>query len=252
MAKPGYEWTEKKEVRLTTDTVLCLDISKSMDAPDFTPSRLAVAKREAEEFIDKMQGNRMAIVLFSGFAFTQSPLTFDLDILKGLLEDVNTDMIRINGTAIGDAIGVAINRLKGKDVSKEKVIVLLTDGDNNRGTNPMEVAKIAKKLGIKIYTIGIGTKEGYTFNFGWQQATSRLNDKLLKSISQLTGGKYYYGYDEESIKNAYDDIAQLEKQKVVTKSHRVFYPKYRTITFILLLFLILDFIILYFRKLYFL
>ncbi len=246
---------EKKDVKLSTDTVICLDISGSMNFTDFKPSRLAVAKREVEKFVDKMKGNRMAIVLFSGFAFTQSPLTFDYNIITDMLKDVNTNMIRINGTAIGDALGVALNRFRVKNVSKEKIIVLLTDGDNNRGSNPVEVAKVAKKMGVKVYTIGMATKEGYTYNYGYfnnQQQTSSLNDKLLKAIAQITGGKYYYGYSEDAINQAYSSIAKLEKDKIKTISHRVFYPKYRLIVFILFLMLILDFAILWFKKLYYL
>ena len=232
-------------MQLSTDTVICFDVSGSMEAKDFTPNRLEAAKSVVIDFIEKMESNRMAIVLFSGFAFTQSPLTFDTEILKNLLRDVKIGMVRISGTAIGSALGVALNRFKSKDISKQKVIVLLTDGENNRGLSPMKYAEMAKKAGVKIYTIGMGTPEGYSFSqrgpFGrtYSQKTT-LNEELLRKIAKMTGGKYYYGSNENELKKAYREIAELEKKKVKTIKKRVFYPRYRLITLILLIFLIFE------------
>jgi len=250
LTNPGYEWQEKKEVRLSTDIVICFDVSGSMDAKDFTPSRIEVAKQVVSEFIEKMEGNRLSLVLFAGFAFTQSPLTYDTKILKNMLSDVTTNMVRVNGTAIGDALGIAINRFRKGRTSKKKVIVLLTDGENNKGSNPLDVAKIAKKSDIKIYTIGMGTESGYDFKqrdiFGNVHSNvSKLNDTLLTRIAVMTDGKFYYGHDEKSLKSAYNEIANLEKDKVKVLSQKVFYPKYRLLTGILLLLLILEFIVIY-------
>ncbi len=227
--------------------MICFDVSGSMEANDFEPNRLEAAKKVVLEFIENMRGNRMALVMFSGFAFTQSPLTFDHEIPKNMLADAYTGMVRIDGTAIGDALAVALNDLERSE-NRSKIIVLLTDGENNRGADPSSVAGIAKKEGIRIYTIGMGTPEGYIFRqkdlFGRIHTQStKLNEELLRNIAGATGGKYYYGDNADALKKAYAEIAALEKEKVKTLKHRVFYPKYRLLNIVLILLLMLEFIL---------
>ncbi|MCK5398660.1 VWA domain-containing protein [bacterium] len=254
LAKPGYSWQEKRQERLTLDLMICFDVSGSMEATDFAPNRLESAKGVVSEFIERMSGNRMGLILFSGFAFTQSPLTFDSELLRVMLSEVETGMVRIGGTAIGDALGVAINRLEKSGSSKERVIVLLTDGESNRGAPPKRIAEIAAKENIRIYTIGMGTIEGYVFTqkdmFGiTHKSVSKLNEKLLTEVARSTGGVYFRGNDEKGLKDAYRRIELLEKKKVATVTKKVFYPKYRLLTLFLFFLMIFDLLILNYREL---
>jgi len=203
-----------------------MDISGSMLAMDFKPNRIEASKEVAMEFIDGRPNDRIGLVIFSGEAFTQCPLTTDHAILKNLFKDIRSGMIE-DGTAIGDGLATALNRLRGsKAISK--VIILLTDGVNNMGSiDPLSAAEIAKLYGVRIYTIGIGTTGvapypvQTPFGIQIQSMEVKIDEDLLRQISKLTDGKYYRATNNNKLRQVYKEIDKLEKSKIdVTEFHR--------------------------------
>jgi Ca-activated chloride channel family protein len=201
------------------DIMLCLDISGSMLAEDFTPSRMEAAKNVASEFIDNRPTDRIGLVIFSGESFTMCPLTSDRTVLKSQLYNVQSGLLE-DGTAIGSGLATCVDRLRSS-TSKSKVIILLTDGENNGGLiDPNTAKEMAKAFGIRVYTIGMGT-EGFaqvpvqTSNgVIMQKEKVSIDEKLLTQIANETGGRYYRATDNESLHNIYADIDKLEKSKV--------------------------------------
>jgi Ca-activated chloride channel family protein len=208
------------------DLVFALDISSSMLARDFRPDRLGAAKDVAIEFVDARPSDRMGLVVFSGESFTQCPLTTDHSVVKNLFRDVKSGMIE-DGTALGDGLATAVNRLReSKAVSK--VIILLTDGVNNSGSlDPRSAAEIAKLYGIRIYTIGIGTlgmapyPVQTPFGVQVQMVPVEIDEPLLREIAQMTNGKYFRATNNDKLRAIYKEIDQLEKSKIdVTEFRR--------------------------------
>ena len=201
------------------DIVLCLDISGSMLAQDFTPNRMDAAKNVAGEFIDHRPTDRIGLVIFSGESFTMCPLTTDRTVLKTQLSNVASGLLE-DGTAIGSGLATGVERLKNSP-SKSKVIILLTDGENNGGLiDPNTAKEIAKSVGVRVYTIGMGT-EGFApvpvqtpGGVVMQREKVNIDEKLLKQIAAETGGQYYRAKDNESLKNIYDEIDHLEKSRI--------------------------------------
>jgi Ca-activated chloride channel family protein len=201
------------------DIVLATDISGSMLAEDFKPNRLEASKDVATSFIRERPNDRIGLVVFSGESFTQCPLTTDHAVLINLYNDIQSGMID-DGTALGDGLATAVSRLKeSKTVSK--VIILLTDGVNNMGAlDPLSAAEIAQLYGIRIYTIGVGTigTAPYPFQtpFGiqYQNIEVKIDEPLLRKISQLTNGKYFRATNKSSLSNIYNEIDKLEKSKI--------------------------------------
>jgi Ca-activated chloride channel family protein len=201
------------------DIILALDISGSMLARDFRPDRLEASKSVAGDFIDGRPDDRIGLVVFSGEAFTQCPLTTDHSVLKNLLSEMQSGMIE-DGTALGDGLATAVNRLReSKAVSK--VIILLTDGVNNMGAlDPNSAAEIAKLYGIRIYTIGVGTigMAPYPFQtpFGIEirNIEVQIDEPLLKNISKMTDGVYYRATNNEKLRQVFQEIDKLEKSKI--------------------------------------
>ena len=201
------------------DIVLCLDISGSMLAQDFTPNRMEAAKNVASEFIDNRPTDRIGLVIFSGESFTMCPLTTDRNMLKSQLYNVQSGLLE-DGTAIGSGLATGVDRLRNSP-SKSKVIILLTDGENNGGLiDPNTAKEIAKEVGVRVYTIGMGT-EGYApipvqtpGGVVMQREKVNIDEKLLTQIATETGGKYYRAKDNESLKGIYDEINRLEKSKI--------------------------------------
>jgi Ca-activated chloride channel homolog len=236
--------TQEQEIHTEgIDIVLVLDISGSMQAMDFEPNRLEAAKIVARDFIDQRVSDRIGLVVFSSQSFTQCPMTTDYGILKALLEQVKMGVID-DGTAIGYSIGTAINRLKDSPASSQ-VIILLTDGDNNRGVDPLTVAQIAADRGYRIYTIGVGTRGMAPFPatdmFGrktTRQYQVTINEELLQQVSQQTGGKYYRATDNETLAEIYDEINLLEKADISVeyfKLRQELFGKLLTLALLLLL-----------------
>jgi len=206
------------------DIILTLDISGSMKAEDFKPqNRLYVAKQVIKDFISKRKSDRIGLVVFAKESFTQCPLTLDYNILLRFLDDVNFGMVE-DGTAIGMAIANSCNRLRNSP-AKSKVIILLTDGVNNAGEiNPVTAAEIAKTLGIRIYSIGVGKPgpapypvDDPIFGRRYVQIENEIDEASLRKIADLTGGRYYRAKDEKGLKEIYDEISSLERTKIKTK-----------------------------------
>jgi Ca-activated chloride channel family protein len=205
------------------DIVVALDLSTSMLAADFRPKdRISVAKDVLKNFISSRQNDRIGLVVFAGEAYTQCPLTLDYRVLQELLEQVRTGVI-IDGTAIGNALATAVNRLRESD-AKSKVIILLTDGDNNAGNiSPLQAAQIAKDLGIKVFTILIGRGGRVPYPTGtdlfgrtlYEQVEIDVNPELLQQIASNTGGAAYQATDRETLERGLSQVLDsLEKSKI--------------------------------------
>lgn len=203
-----------------TDMVIALDISSSMLARDFKPDRMEAAKRIASRFVNGRDHDNMGLVIFAGEAFTGVPMTTDRGALTNYISSLNREMLE-DGTAIGDGLTTAINRIKeGK--AKSKSIILLTDGSNNTGIiAPLTAAELAHKYGIKVYTIGIGTNgmAPYpTINmFGRMEYTPQpvvIDEETLRQIAQTTGGKYFRATGNRVLQAVFDEIDKLEKTEL--------------------------------------
>ncbi len=200
------------------DIVLALDISGSMLAEDFKPNRLEASKKVAMDFIRNRPNDRIGLVVYSGETFTQCPLTTDHAILLNLFKDIKYGIIE-DGTAIGLGLANAVNRLKESD-AKSRVVILLTDGENNKGAiPPLTASEIAKQFDVRVYTIGVG-KNGTarmpvgTDLFGrkrYEQVPVKIDEKTLKQIAEKTGGKYFRATGNTSLVTIYKEIDQLEK-----------------------------------------
>ena len=214
------------------DIMLAIDVSGSMLARDFRPDRITAAKEVAGSFIADRYGDRIGLVAFAGEAFTQSPLTTDQGTLQTLLSRIRSGLIE-DGTAIGNGLATAINRLRESE-AKSKVIILLTDGVNNRGEiAPLTAAEIAKAQGIRVYTIGVGTEGMAPYpaidmfgNITFVNQKVEIDEKVLKAISDMTGGKYFRATDKAKLKAIYDEINQLEKSKVEVTEHVSYHELY--------------------------
>jgi Ca-activated chloride channel homolog len=208
------------------DIVIANDISGSMLAEDLKPNRLEASKEVAMDFIDGRPTDRIGLVVFSSEAFTQSPLTSNHSVLKNLFKDIHSGMID-DGTAIGDGLATAVNRLR-TSAAISKVIILLTDGINNQGAiDPMTAAEIAKLYGIRVYTIGIGTlgMAPYPFKtaFGgiqYQNVDVKIDEALLQQVAEKTNGKYFRATSKTKLEEIYKEIDKLEKSKIDVLEYR--------------------------------
>jgi Ca-activated chloride channel family protein len=227
------------------DIMLCLDISGSMLAQDFTPNRMEAAKNVASEFIDNRPTDRIGLVIFSGEAFTMCPLTTDRNVLKSQLFQVRSGLLE-DGTAIGSGLATGVDRLRNSP-SKSKVIILLTDGENNGGLiDPNTAKEIAKSVGVRVYTIGMGT-EGYApvpvqtpGGVVMQREKVNIDEKLLTQIATETGGRYYRARDNESLSNIYKEIDHLEKSKIEVSSIRRYTEQFFPFALAAAIFLFLE------------
>lgn len=207
------------------DIIMSLDISGSMLAQDFKPNRLEASKDIASEFINSRPNDRMGLVVFSGKSFTQCPLTTDHAVLINLFNGVKFGIID-DGTAMGEGIATAINRIKDSN-AKSKVIILLTDGVNNRGSiAPNTAAEIAKTYGIRIYTIGVGTMGEApcpmptAFGTQIQMMKVEIDEPVLKQVAEMTNGKYFRATNNDKLREIYKEIDKLEKTKIAVKEYR--------------------------------
>lgn len=224
LARPQTRFSEEQVSGEGVDIVLCIDVSGSMLAQDFTPNRLEAAKEVAANFVDSRKTDRIGVVIFSGESFTLCPLTTDKAVLKAQIYNIQSGLLE-DGTAIGSGLATGADRLRSS-TSKSKVVILLTDGENNGGQIPPVTAKeIAKKLGIRVYTIGVGT-EGFApipvqANDGtivMQREKVNIDEKLLTQIADETGGKYFRAKDNEGLGKIYAEIDQLEKSRIEVTS----------------------------------
>ena len=209
------------------DIILAMDVSTSMLARDLTPDRINASKDIAIEFIAQRPSDRMGIVVFAGESFTQCPLTTDRATLINLMKEVQTDLIE-DGTAIGNGLATAIARMKDSD-AKSRVVILLTDGVNNRGEiSPQTAAEIAKTYGVRVYTIGVG-KEGtapYPVMTPWgveiQNVQVEIDEALLSQIAESTGGRYFRATDNTKLAEIYGEINKMEKVRTTVDSFPVY------------------------------
>jgi len=213
------------------DIAMVLDISGSMLAEDFKPNRLEAAKNVIDNFVEGRTTDRIGLVVFSREAFTQCPLTIDYNVLRNLLLDIRSGMIQ-DGTAIGNAIANGVNRLKESD-AKSKIIILLTDGVNNAGeVDPISAAEIAKAFGIRIYTIGVGTRGEAPYPvqtpFGtrYQMVPVEIDEAMLTKIANITGGEYFRATNNRALEEIYNKIDKLEKTKIEITSYKNASEKY--------------------------
>jgi Ca-activated chloride channel family protein len=231
LARPQTSASAENVYTEGIDIVLLLDISGSMLAEDFTPNRIEAAKAVAQDFIDGREHDRIGLVIFAGQSFTQCPMTLDYHVLKNLLRQVKPGMVE-DGTAIGMAIAQGVNRLKDSK-AKSKVMILLTDGVNNRGEiDPITAAQIAQTYGIRIYTIGVGTigtapyPVQTPFGIRYQNMPVDVDEKTLQTIASMTDGQYFRATNNRALRQIYSEIDKLEKTKIEVKQYRSYTDLY--------------------------
>jgi Ca-activated chloride channel homolog len=253
LARPQAVSIERQVSSEGIDILLAVDVSRSMAAEDFKPNnRLEVAKETIKEFVENREADRVGLVVFGGDAFTQCPLTLDYSILLNLLGNVELDMAG-DGTAVGMAIATGLNRLK-ESKSKSKIMILLTDGENNRGQiDPISAAKLAADLGVRIYAIGVGKVGGapipyvdpnfgkvYMRDYSGRVVMTKIDEVSLKEISSITDGQYFRATDANSLKDIYDQIDQLEKTEIKTKRYRQYEDYFQPILWLIFGLLIFE------------
>ncbi len=223
IARPQTRSNEERVEGEGIDIILCMDVSGSMLAEDFTPNRFEAMKKVAADFVNARKTDRIGLVIFAGEPFTQCPPTTDYAALKSQINALRSGILQ-DGTAIGSGLATSVERLK-KSKSKSKVIILLTDGENNGGLIPPSTAKeIAKAFQIKVYTIGMAA-EGFVHmpqqtKAGIVRSMEKINidERMLTEIARETGGNYFRAKDNESLSNIYTEIDKLEKSKIETSS----------------------------------
>lgn len=236
-----------------TDIVMAIDISASMLSRDLQPDRLEAAKKVASDFVAKRKSDNIGLVIFAGEGFTLLPMTTHQATLLNTIHEISINMLDADGTAIGDGIATAINRIKdGK--AKSKSIILLTDGTNNSGVvAPLTAAEIAQKEGIRIYTIGLGTRgtaeTPYAQGFGgellYKPMPVTIDEESLKKVAQMTGGKYFRATDNDVLTSIFNEIDKLEKTKIDVKNFTNTQDNYMPWAWALLLLVLLNLTISY-------
>lgn len=243
LARPRSSQEMEKIDTEGIDIVLAMDVSTSMLARDFTPDRINAAKDIAIEFIAQRPSDRIGIVVFAGESYTQCPLTTDRSTLINLMKEVQTGLID-DGTAIGNGLATAVARISDSD-AKSRVVILLTDGVNNSGeVAPETAAEIANTYGVRVYTIGVGANgtAPYPVMTPWgvdvQNMRVEIDEDLLRSIADLTGGKYFRATDNTKLAEIYSEINKMETTRTTVDSFPVYkelYPKYAVWTLVCLL-----------------
>jgi Ca-activated chloride channel family protein len=219
LAKPQTKNESQRSEGEGVDIVLCIDVSGSMTAQDFSPNRLEAAKNVAINFVQKRVTDRIGVVIFSGESFTQCPLTTDYSVVVTAIQNIRNGLLE-DGTAIGSGLATSVDRLRNSK-SKSKIVVLLTDGENNGGLiDPKTAKEIAKAFAVRVYTIGVGS-DGYAkqpvntpLGVVMEREKVSIDETLLTEIARETGGRYFRAKDNESLSEIYKEIDGLEKSKV--------------------------------------
>jgi Ca-activated chloride channel homolog len=252
LARPQSSYDEEKRTTEGIDIVLAVDVSSSMLARDFKPNRLDAAKQVALDFIDGRPSDRIGLVVFSGESFTQCPVTIDHAILKNQLREIKNGLLE-DGTAIGMGLATAVQRLKDTE-SKTKVVILMTDGVNNRGLiDPATASDIAMQFGARCYTIGVGTNGmAYTpvamdpsGNLIFDNAEVQIDEAILRDISKKTGGQYFRATDNKKLKDIFQQIDKLEKTKINISAYSHKTEKFHLFALIGLCLLLLEWLLRY-------
>ncbi|MHB9140617.1 MAG: vWA domain-containing protein [Paludibacter sp.] len=245
LARPQASNSWRTENTEGIDIMMALDVSGTMLSRDLKPNRLDAAKDVADEFILSRPNDNIGLVVFAGESFTQCPLTTDHAVLINLFNAVNFGMIE-DGTAIGLGLANAVNRIKDSN-AKSKVIILLTDGSNNRGDiAPITAAEIAKTFGIRVYTIGVGSYGLVEMPFmtpmgiQYQKQESQFDEKSLQDIANMTGGKYFRATDTSKLREIYQSIDQLEKTKISVREYSKKSELFYIFGLVAFLFLVLE------------
>ncbi len=245
LARPQSTNKFRNETTEGIDIVMALDISGSMLAEDFKPNRLEAAKEVAASFVAGRPNDNIGLVIFAAESFTQCPLTTDHAVLINLFRDIRTGMLE-DGTAIGLGLATAVSRIK-ESLAKSKVIILLTDGVNNRGEiAPITAAEIAQTFGVRVYTIGVGTLGSAPYPvetvFGkqYQEVEVKIDEELLQNIAQLTGGAYFRATDNNKLKEIYQQIDQMEKTKIDVREYSKRSEEYLPFALLAALFLLAE------------
>lgn len=246
LARPQTRNTVLERFAEGVDIMMILDTSTSMRAQDFKPNRFVAAKEVGTEFIQGRLSDRLGLVVFAAKAFTQAPLTLDYSFLTTMLNEVEVGIIE-DGTAIGTALAMGVNRLKDTE-AKSKVIILLTDGQNNRGEiDPVTAADVAATLGVRVYAIGVGTRGEapvmVDHPFGGQQRVMmkvEIDEDMLRSVAQKTGGQYFRATNKEALKTIYREIGDLEKTKIEERTYTDFGERYHLFLWPAVILLVLE------------
>jgi Ca-activated chloride channel homolog len=246
LARPQSHNDEKNVEGEGIDIVLCIDVSGSMLAQDFHPNRLEAAKRVAADFVRNRPADRIGLVIFAGESFTQCPVTSDHAIVESQIMQIDGGFLQ-DGTAIGSGLTTSVDRLRSSE-AKSKVVILLTDGENNGGLiDPKSAKEIAKSFNIKVYTIGVGS-DGYASTpvpgpggqVIMQQEKVNIDEKLLKEIAGETGGKYFRAKGDQSLANIYGEIDQLEKTKINITTNRRYTERFHPLVLLALAFIFIE------------
>jgi len=245
LARPQSSNSFRDEKVEGIDIMMALDISGSMMAEDFKPNRLEAAKEVASEFIKGRTNDKIGLVIYAAESFTQCPLTTDHKVLQNLFRDIQLGLLD-DGTAIGMGLATAVQRIKDSDATS-KVIILLTDGMNNRGEiAPMTAAEIAKTFGVRVYTIGVGTigmapyPMQTVFGKQYQDIEVKIDEELLQNIANMTDGKYFRATDKQKLNEIYAEIDQLEKTRFEVREYTKRKEEYMWFAALAGLFLLLE------------
>lgn len=242
MADPNLKEQKQNIVKNGIDIAIVLDLSYSMVAEDIPPNRLEVAKQVISDFTSKLTTDRVGLVLFSGKPFTSVPLTFDYQFItdyvkKISIESINQDYNHLQGTAIWDGLLYGANLFDEKS-ERQKVIVLLTDGEANRGIDPIEAIKYIKEKNIKVHTVWIGGQEETYVNFNNIYGTQKLaiwwvDEENLQAIAKLTGGEYYRADSKETFQTIFEKLDLLEKKEIQVNEYQFFVPYYKPFVYVI-------------------
>lgn len=249
LARPQLGRERERVHQRGVDIMLALDVSGSMTAEDIGPNRLEVAKATIRKFVERLTTDRVGLVVFAGLSFTQCPLTTDYGVLVDLLRECHVGMVNYDGTAIGDALAKCVLRFEGElgvrpaapGDARSRVVVLLTDGINNTGMiDPLQAAAIARRKGIRVHAVGVGSLEGapvpqirggrraYAANPDGTLQIARLDEPTLRSIADITGGQYFRAADAQTLERIYRRIAEMEKHDIEIEHLTVHEERYLT------------------------
>jgi Ca-activated chloride channel family protein len=246
LARPQTGMTSEEILTEGIDIVLVMDVSSSMLAEDLEPNRLEAAKVVAADFVSGRQSDRIGLVAFAGQAYTQAPLTLDYGVIRTLLDELDVGMIE-DGTAVGMGLATAVKRLQAS-AAESQVVILLTDGRNNRGEiGPLTASQMAEALSVRVYTIGVGTRGTARVPvddplMGRRYATMRVDvdEPTLQEVAEKTGGRYFRATDTESLAAIYAEIDELETTEVEIENYTQYTERFGPVLAFAMLLLILD------------
>ena len=246
LARPQTGITSETLLTEGIDIIMVMDVSSSMLAEDLEPNRLQAAKGVAADFVGGRRNDRIGLVAFAGEAFTQAPLTLDYSVVQSLIGELQVGIIE-DGTAVGMGLGTAVKRLQASD-AESKVVILLTDGRSNRGEiGPVTAARMAQALGVRVYTVGVGTRGNAPVPIADPLVGTRLvpmrvdiDEPTLQEIAELTGGRYFRATDNESLTSIYEEIDQLERTEIEVENFTQYAERFPIVLAFGLLLLLME------------